>query len=275
MFFKTMRISILVLFAILLFSSCGEYQEVLKETDSAAKYSYAEMLYNEGSYKKALKLMEQIVPVFRGKPQAEKLMFMYANTYYNLGDHYLSGYQFERFVNSYPKSDSLEYAAYLSAESYYHLSPIYSKDQTETRKGLEKLQIFIDNFPNSEYRLDANKKVSELRYKLEKKDIEVAKQYLKLGEALSTYTNAIAAFDNFISDHPGSVFRKNAFFGRFDAAYQLSLKSVPSKVHARLLIAKEYYNDFIKYYKESDLMPEAEKIMADIETKLTNTETSS
>jgi len=270
-----MRISILVLFAILLFSSCSEYQRVLKEPDAAAKYSYAEMLYNEGSYKKALKLMEQIVPVYRGKPQAEKLMYMYANTYYNLGDHYLSGYQFERFVNSYPKSDSLEYAAYLSAESYYHLSPIYSKDQTETRQGLEKLQIFIDNFPNSEYRLDANKKVSELRYKLEKKDIEIAKQYLKLGEALGTFRNAIAAFDNFISDHPGSVFRKDAFFGRFDAAYQLSLNSIPSKRNGRLLIAKEYYDDFIKYYKESDLMPEAEKIMADIETKLTTTETSS
>ena len=270
-----MRISILVLFTILLFSSCSEYQRVLKEPDAAAKYSYAEMLYNEGSYKKALKLMEQIVPVFRGKPQAEKLMFMYASTYYSLGDHYLSGYQFERFVNSYPKSDSVEYAAYLSAESYYHLSPIFSKDQTETRKGLEKLQIFIDNFPDSEYRIEANQKVSELRYKLEKKDIEIAKQYLKLGEALATYTNAIAAFDNFISDHPGSVFRVDAFFGRFDAAYQLALQSVPSKINGRLLIAKEYYTDFIKYYKESELMPEAEKIMADIETRLTNTETSS
>ncbi len=270
-----MKISILLLFVSLLFSSCSEYQKVLKNPDAGAKFAFAEKLYEEENYKKSLKLMEQIVPVYRGKPQAEKLMFMYANTYYKLGDYYLSGYQFDRFANSYPKSDSLEFASYLSAISYYHLSPIYSKDQTETHTGLEKLQIFIDNFPNSEYRVEANEKVSELRYKLEKKDIEIAKQYLKLGNALATYKNSIAAFDNFISDHPGSVFREAAFFGKFEAAYQLAIKSVPSKVHQRLLIAKDYYTDYIKYYKESDSMPEAEKIMADIENRLTNTETSS
>ena len=49
-----------------------------------------ENLYNKGKYKKALKLMEQVVPVYRGKPQAEKLMFMYSNTYYQLEDYYLS-----------------------------------------------------------------------------------------------------------------------------------------------------------------------------------------
>ena len=85
--------------------------------------------------------MEQVVPVYRGKPQAEKLMFMYSNTYYQLEDYYLSGYQFERFIVSYPKSDSVELASYKSASSYYQLSPRYSLDQTDTYIGLEKLQV--------------------------------------------------------------------------------------------------------------------------------------
>ena len=107
-----MRTTILLLFTILLFTSCSEYQRVLKNEDTAAKYTMMNTMYESGKYKKALKLMEQIVPAYRGKPQAEKLMYMYANTFYQLEDFYLAGYQFERFATSYPKSDSVEIAAF-------------------------------------------------------------------------------------------------------------------------------------------------------------------
>lgn len=272
MFFKTMKKSILLLLFVVVITSCGEYQKMLKNPDSGLKYAMAEKMYNKGKYKRALKLMEQIVPVYRGKPQAEKLMFMYSNTYYQLEDYYLSGYQFERFAISYPKSDSVELASYNSASSYYQLSPIYSLDQKDTYTGLEKLQAFIDSYPNSEYRTEANKKVKELTLKLQKKDIEVAKQYLKTGLALNSYKNAIAAFENFISDHPGSIYRKDAYFGRFQAEYELALQSVPQKVDERLEKALEYYTDFVKYFSDSDLLEQANEIKKDIEIRLGTSE---
>jgi len=275
MFFKTMINSLRFIFLVLVFSSCSEYQKMLKNPDSGLKYAMSENLYKKGKYKKALKLMEQIVPVYRGKPQAEKLMFMYADTYYKLEDFYLSGYQFERFATSYPKSDSVETAAYYSASSYYELSPVYSLDQKDTYTGLEKLQAFIDTYPNSEYRKEANKKVKELTYKLQKKDIEVAKQYLKTGLALNSYKNSITAFENFISDHPGSIFREDAYFGRFQAQYELALQSVPKKVEDRLQIAIEYFNDFMKYYGQSELAEKAKEIKKDIDKKIETIKVSS
>ena len=270
-----MRFSLLLIFTAFLFLSCSEYQKILKSDDAGKKYVYAESLYKEGKYKKALNLMEQIVPVYRGKPQAEKLMFMYANTFYNMEDFYLSGYQFERFVTTYPKSDSTEFAAYRSAESYYKLSPKFSLDQKETYQGLEKLQDFINKYPNSQYRVDANEKVSELREKLEKKDIEIARQYLKIVEYTRNYKAAIESFDNFISDHPGSKYRKDAFFGRLQASYQQAIKSHPSQLKERLIISKKYYYSFIKYYSDSELKTDADKILEDIDRRLTNKEPSS
>ena len=268
-----MRTSLLLLFTMLLFTSCSEYQRVLKNDDTAKKYTMMNTMYESGKYKKALKLMEQIVPAYRGKPQAEKLMFMYANTFYNLEDFYLAGYQFERFATSYPKSDSVEIAAFKGAQSYYELSSRFSLDQKDTYKGLEKLQAFIDKYPNSEYRLDANAKVSELNNKLEKKSIETAKQYLRI----SDFKAAIESFDNFILDNPGSVYRKDAYFGKVEAAYKLAINSFPSLVKDRLITAKGYYNNFAKYYKDSDLNIEAEKIIEDINQRLNEykTETSS
>lgn len=268
MFYKIIRTSLLALITAVFFNSCSEYQVVLKSDDAARKYVVADSLYQQGKFKKALKLMEQIVPVYRGKPQAEKLMYMYANTFYKLEDFYLAGYQFERFETSYPKSDSLEIAAYKSAKSYYELSPRYSLDQKDTYKALERLQNYIDKYPNSSYRTEANSLVAELREKLEKKDFEIAQQLLNIED----YKSAIVAFDNFITDHPGAKLRKEAFYGRFEAAYKLAINSLPSLVKERLLAAKGYYNNFTKYYEGSDLTPKAMDIMADIEERMANVE---
>ncbi|CAM3426579.1 outer membrane protein assembly factor BamD [Aequorivita lipolytica] len=259
---------IILCFTILL-SSCSQYQQVLRKDDMGKKYALADSLYKMEKYKKSLKLMEQLVPVYRGKPQGEKLMFIYANTYYNLEDYYLAGYQFERFAQAYPQSDSIEVASFKAAKSFYQLSPRYSLDQKDTDKGLEKLQEFINQYPNSEKRTEANALVAELRGKLEKKQYEVAKQYLRVED----YKAAIDAFDNFITDNPGSSYRKDAFYGRFVAAYKLAINSIPVLVQERLRTAKGYYNNFIKYYKDTDLAPEALELYQDIESRIVPLET--
>lgn len=264
-----MKIPFLLLLVGLLLGSCSDYQKLLKSDDAAKKYAAADSLYKQKKFTKSLRLMEQIVPAYRGKPQAEPLMFRYANTFYNLGDFYLAGYQFERFEASYPKSDSVEVAAYKSAKSYYELSPKYSLDQKDTHTALERLQSYINKYPNSEFREETNALVLELRRKLERKDYEVAKQYLRI----SDFKAAIDAYDNFISDHPGSKYRKNAFYERINAAYLLAINSVPTKVEGRLKMAQKYYNNFLKYYSDSDLKEDADALHREIEERLSKTET--
>lgn len=265
-----MRLPIFFILCItVLFSSCGEYQKVLRKDDIGKKYTFADSLYKKGKYKKALKLMEQIVPAYRGKPQAEKLMYIYANTYYELGDYFTSGYQFERFTQAYPQSDSAEVAFFKSAKSFYNLSERYSLDQQETHRGMNKLQDFINTYPNSEKREEANGLVVELRTKLEKKQFEVAKQY----HHIERYKAAIKAFDNFITDNPGTVFREQAFLYRLESAYKLAINSIPSLVEERLLTAKNYYNSYHKYYQNGELTEDANEIGQDIDKRLMSLET--
>lgn len=261
-----MRILLATLAFATLFFSCSPYQKALKSEDVGLKFHMADSLYSIGKYKKALKLIEQVVPAYRGKPQAEKLMFLYSDTFYNLGDYYLAGYQFERFSNSYPLSEKAEEAAFKGAKSYYFLSPRYSLDQKDTKVALEKLQGFINRYPNSSFIADANLLVEELTHKLQKKEFEVAKQYNRIFD----YKAAISAFDNFILDHPGSEFREEAYFMKFESAYQLATRSVPSLVEERLETAKRYYDSLIRNYPESEFKSEAETIIEDIEQRLEN-----
>lgn len=214
-----MKKFLFLLILVIAFGSCSEYQKVLKAEEVGPKYKLAEELYKEGKYKKALRLFEQIVPQFRGKPQAERVMYYYSDTYYNLEDYYLAGYQFERFAKSYPNSDKREEASYKGAKSYYYLSPRYSLDQTETDEALEKLQTYINAFPDSENLEEANTLVAELRNKKEKKAFEIAKRY----HHRENYKVAINAFDNYLIDYPGSTFREKALYYKLESQYLLAI----------------------------------------------------
>ncbi|WP_345742908.1 outer membrane protein assembly factor BamD [Aquimarina algiphila] len=263
-FLAMMRLLYLFIFVLFL-GSCSEYQKVLRGEDLAAKYKTAEELYKKEKYKKALRLFEQIVPQYRGKPQAERIMYYYADTYYQLEDFYLAGYQFERFAKSYPKSQKREDASYKGAKSYYELSPRYSLDQEDTDKALEKLQAYINTYPDSERLKEANALVAELRTKKEKKAYEIAKQ----NHHREDYKVAIAAFDNYLVDYPGSSFREKVLYYKLESEYLLAIGSYQSLVKERLTVAQGYYNNYKKYYKtEGEYIEKADEIGEDIKSRL-------
>jgi outer membrane protein assembly factor BamD len=91
---------------------------------------------------------------------------------------------------------------------------------------------------------------------------------LKLGDFLGSYKPAIESFDNFIGDHPGSIYRERAFYGRFEAAYLRAINSLPSLRKERLEEAKEYYDTYLKYYETSESRPQADELLADIDQRL-------
>lgn len=253
-----------ILFASILLSSCSEYQKAVKSTDISTKFKLGEELYKEGKFAKANKLFAQIVPSYRGKPQAEKLMYLYANTYYQMNDYYLAGYQFERFASSYPKSEKVEESAFLGAKSFYMLSPVYTKDQHDTKDAIEKLQLFINLYPNSEYVAEANILIRELDFKLELKAYSIAKQY----NHLTDYEASIKSFDNFIFEFPGSSLREDALFYRLDSAYRLAMNSVVYKQQSRLEAAKSYHSSFKNNYSNSKYTEDVDIMLIEIEKQL-------
>jgi outer membrane protein assembly factor BamD len=257
--------NIYILFAlIMLFTSCSQYQKAIKSEDIAVKFAEATNQYDAGNYSKAIRLFEQIAPAYKGKPSAEKMFYMYSQSLYNTKQYYTAAYQFESFASSYPKSEKIEEASFLGAKSFSKLSPIYSLDQVDTYKAIDKLQIFIDRFPNSSYMDEANTVAKELREKLEKKAYEIAKQF----NTISDFKSSIVAFDNFILNYPGTPYKEKALFYKFDSAYQLAINSVPSKMEQRLLDAKTLYNNLIKFNSSSEFKNKADEMLVRIDNDL-------
>ena len=259
-----MKKYIYIVLIILGFSSCSEYQKAIKSEDLSVKFDQASKQYEKGKYFKALTLFEQMAPSFRGNPQAEKMFYMFSQSYYKTKQYYLSGYQFESFAAGFPKSDQLEEASFLGAKSYSMLSPVYSLDQTDTEKAIDKFQSFIDAFPNSTYLPEANTIVKGLREKIEKKAYENAYGYNKI----SDFKSALIALDNFIIDYPGTPFKEKALFYKFDSAYQLAINSITTKMQDRLNVAKTAYSNLIKFNSNTEYKQKADQMLARIDTDL-------
>ena len=245
--------------------SCSDYQKLLNSDDTSVKYKEAEVYYNNGEYRKANRLFEQIIPKYRGKPQAQRIIFFFADSYFQIKSYYLAAYQYENFIKSYPKSQRVQEASFKAAMSYYFQSPKFSLDQDDTFTAIEKLQVFLNLYPDSEYADRANQMIAELQEKLEKKNFEIAKQYYTIRD----YKAAIKANDNFISSFPGTKFREEALYTKFISSYQIAINSINTKKRDRLEDLIQQFNTIIRYYPESlfldDLKKKMEKVNLDIE----------
>jgi len=262
--FENLRLFLISAFLMLLFSSCNEYQKVLNNDDMNVKYKAAEEYYNNGEYRRANRLLEQLVPSYRGKPQAERLVYFFADSYFQTKNYYLASYQFESFIKSFPKSQKLEEASFLAAKSHYMMSPSYSLDQKETNTAIEKLQIFMNNYPNSKFSDECNQLISELQIKIEKKEFEVAKQYYTIYD----YNASIEAVDNFIAEFVGSKFREEALYYKFLASYEIAVNSIESKKLERLNELKIMHSNIVRYYPETLFEEDLNKKMEFVEKEI-------
>ena len=255
----------------LLMGSCGPFQKTLKNDDVKPKFDLANKYYKEAlesgqkyKFKRAIRLFEQIIPQYRGKPQGEPIAYALADSYYSLGDFLSAGYQFERFTKAYPDSKRSEEAAYKSAKSYYEVSPTYTLDQQDTDKALMKLQEYISKYPSGEHIAEANTLVSKLRDKLEKKSFEIAQLYYHQDD----YRAAIAAMENFINDNPGSAYREKAYYLKMDAQYSFAKKSYTNVMQERLEKSKKYSEDYLKYFPEGEYAGKVKEAEEDIKERL-------
>ena len=240
--------SYLLIFISFMVISCNDYQKLLNSPENEVdKYTAAEEYYENGEFRRANALIEQIIPSYRGKPQGERLVFFFANSFFETRSYYSAAIQFENFIKSYPNSQRIQEAYFMEAKSYSMLSPLYTLDQEDTFTGIDKLQVFINRFPNSEYVVEALELMGQLQNKIEKKAFEVSKQYYTIRD----YSSAIKSLDNFIADNPGTIFREEALYFRWLSQYEIAINSIESRINERVTELERSLENFLRYYPDT------------------------
>ena len=255
------------------FTSCGEYNKVMKSTSYDYRYEAAKSYFGNGQYSKAVFLLEELINILKGTDKAEESLYMLGMAYYNQGDYVTASHHFTTYYNTYPKGIYTELARYHSGKALFLDTPEARLDQSSTYGAIQELQMFMEYFPDSKNKRDAQQMIFDLQDKLVEKDYLSAKLYYDLGTYTgnasytadghingNNYLACITTAQNALKDFPYSSKREDLAILLLRAKYRLGTESVLEKKEARMREAIDEYYAFKNEFPQSKYTTEVEKI---------------
>lgn len=263
---KTFRhIAFLAGFAML--TSCNNYTKVLQSGSYEERYEVAKQSYAQGNYNRATILLQDVIAMFKGTDHAEESLYLLAMSAYKAKNYDAAGSYFKKYYESYPKGVYAEEAHFYVAMSLYNLTPVVRLDQTDTYTAVTEFQKFLDAYPTSNLRKQAQDAIFELQDKLVEKEYLTAKLYYDLGAYFgncssggNNYQACIITAQNAIQDYPYTSLREDFAFLILKAKYDLATQSVLSKREERVQSAIDEYYGFLNEFPESKRLKEVDAI---------------
>lgn len=214
-------------------------------------------LYENERYNDAAEAFETVLSIARGTEYAQDSQYYLAMSYFNNRQYMIAASEFQRYASTNPGSPRSEEAQFMEAKSYYNLSPRYQLDQTDTRRAIERFQLFINRNPDSELVEDANEKINELRKKLAKKKYHAGKLYL---ESLREYEAAAIYFEQTIDNYPDTKWAERALVDQIYAYVKFAENSIEERQEERFNKAIESYERYLQIFPQGENRERAERL---------------
>lgn len=252
---------------LLALSSCNDYNRVLKTQDYSYKYEVAKQYYAEGQYNRASLLLQDVLSVLKGTDQGEESLYLSGLCNMKAHNYSAASTVFRKYYETYPRGKYVEEARFNCGRSLYAITPEPRLDQTDTFQAVTEFQNFIETFPGSKYRAQAQELIFKLQDKLVEKEYLSAKLYYDLGTYIGNGTNGnygacIVTAENAIKDYPYTSRREDFSILILRAKFKLARFSVESKKAERYHNAIDEYYGFVTEYPESKYMSEAKQMFA-------------
>ena len=187
---------------------CGK-KDVHLEEDLSPRFEKAMGYFDKDKFVRAKAEFEYIIMANSGSKIANESQYYMAESMYQIEEYDEASIAFDRYVRFSPDYSKIEKARYRICECAINLSNSYQREQSETHMALEQLQMFIEDFPESDLIEDAEDAMLALRLKLAQKDYEVGRMYLKLEE----YDSALIYFRSVLNHYYDTSFSDDARVG--------------------------------------------------------------
>ncbi|MEG2150259.1 MAG: outer membrane protein assembly factor BamD [Bacteroidaceae bacterium] len=255
---------IIALLMTAMLSSCGEYNKILKSTNYEYKYEVAKNYFAQGKYSRSASLLEELITILKGTDKAEESLYMLAMSYYNQEDYSTSSHYFITYYNTYPRGTFTELSRYHAGKALFLDTPEPRLDQSGTYTAIQELQMFMEYYPMSTKKQDAQDMIFKLQDKLVQKDYLSAKLYYDLGTYMgNNYQACVITAQNALKDYPYTAARESLSILVLRAKYQMALLSVADKKEDRFRETIDEYYAFKNEFPESKHTKEIEKIFID------------
>ncbi len=230
-------VNILIIFCLLSFLSCAKKEEKVEVIiDDVIETQMLE------SYKKGLKALEEGDALYAARhftdaellfPQSEwapKSLLMAAYSYYSQ-DYFADAIdELERFIKTYPQSNRLDYAYFLLATCYYEKIIDEKKDLKPLFKAKETFKFVIQEYPNTDFALDAKFKLNLIDETLAGKEMYIGRYYIKKEKWIA----AINRFKYVVDNYNSTIYIEEALHRLVELHYKIGLIE-ESKKYAAVL----------------------------------------
>lgn len=256
--------------AFLLSGCAGEFNKVYKSADSDLRYEYAKQYFAEGKYNNAVSLLQELVTPLKVTDNAQECLYMLGMAQYMTHDYESSSQTFKKYGSSYPKGFYAEKAAFYVGQSLFESAPEPRLDQTPTIGAINAYQQFLDQFPESSLRDEAQSKLFELQDKLIMKEYLSAKLYFNLGDYYgninanneSNYSACIITAENALKAYPFTRLREDFALLIMKSKFQLAENSTDEKQLDRYRDAEDECYGFLNEFPDSENKELAERYIA-------------
>ena len=178
----------------------------------------------------AAKKFNEAEILFPQSPLAPKSALMAAYSYY-VQDYYADAMsELNRFKKVYPQHANLDYANYLLALCYYEQIVDEKKDLESILKAKKHFTFLINNYPNTEYAIDAEFKIDLINDTLASKEMYIGRYYLQKKK----WIPVINRFRKVIDDYDRTIYVQEALHRLVEVHYIIGLKD-EAKKYANLL----------------------------------------
>ena len=242
--------NVFLVFCLFLILSCSgtgdnkKIESIIPPDEKMAKiYKEAVEGLNEGqAYLAAKKFLE----AERAYPQSDwaaKSAVMASYSYY-LINFYSDAIQVaERYIKTYPKDKFIPYAHYIIAMCYFEQILDEKKDLGPLLRSQQKLLFIYENFPRTDYALDASYKLELINDQLAKKEMSIGRYYMKTEKWIA----AINRFKTVVKKYETSVYVEEALHRLVEIYYRIGLIEEAKKTAAVL----GYNYQSSRWYKRS------------------------
>ena len=200
--------------ALLLTAGCARRGGKHKDTAYVARdvdtlYGAAKTKLDQGNYKDAASLFDEVERQHPYSPWARRAQLMSAFSYYVARDYTKATQAAERFLSIHPGNKDAPYAYYLVAISYYEQISDVTRDQKITQQARQALTELVRRYPDTRYASDARLKLDLVADHLAGKEMTIGRSYERSGKWLAASIRFRNVIDNYqtTSHAPEALYR--------------------------------------------------------------------
>ena len=224
-------------------------QEQSLETQMISSYKEGLDFLDKDDGLSAAKKFNEAELLFPQSEWAPKSALMAAYSYYAYDYYGDSIYELEQFIKKYPKDERISYANFLLAMCYYQSIVDEKKDLEPLLKARDKFIYVVENYPNTDFAMDAKFKLDLIREILASKEMYLGSYYIQKGKWIA----AINRFKIVINDYDTTIYVEEALHRLVELHYKIGLEN-EAKKYANLLgynyLSSDWYKSTYKIFNK-------------------------